>query len=451
MSFLSPRIAPGIGTAMARVAERFYFFTILLVGATIYLPHEALSRPLYLYLLALVSVGMIIFLRFFPWDRYEPRVFTLAHLISSSLLLTMLVYFTGGIKSSYDLLFFLVILFSYFYNLPEMFFITTVVSVFYLTPYVYGRPRMNDIAVSAVTVLFFYLGTYILYGVTRFVLKKNRLLEDLNKDLEELYSITDDILKDVEKDAVIERMSESLKDHLPSTYCIVMVLDDKMNLTTRIACPVRTMNWEPEIGVVYSHAQLPRLREVLEARQPKVFKIDNDDLDPELSRIITARTRSALAVPIRVAAENVGMIIFGEERQWERSPFNNEKIQLAVAISRQVAVGLNMWWCYQRLEEAQHNLQVSHDKVIKAERLAALGEVTRAVEHEVNNPLNVIVNWSEIYRDDKNIDQEMRKKFQIIYDMAMRIRDVVRKLGEIKDIKSIEFIKGQKMTDIEKP
>ncbi len=108
-----------------------------------------------------------------------------------------------------------------------------------------------------------------------------------------------------------------------------------------------------------------------------------------------------------------------------------------------------MWWCYERLTEAKHNLQVSHDKMIKAERLATLGEVTRAVEHEINNPLNVIVNWAEIYREDDDIDPEVRKKFQVIYEMAMRIRTVIKKLGEIKDAKSIEFLKGQKMTDLE--
>jgi hypothetical protein len=32
--------------------------------------------------------------------------------------------------------------------------------------------------------------------------------------------------------------------------------------------------------------------------------------------------------------------------------------------------------------------------------------------------------------------------------MAMRIRDVVKKLTEAKEAKSVEFIKGQKMTDI---
>jgi K+-sensing histidine kinase KdpD len=434
---------------MARVGARFYFFSILLVGCTIYLPHPISAGPTGLIVLALLAAGMMILLHVVPWDKFEPRVFTLAYTLSSSALLALLVYFTGGLRSSYDLLFFLIILFAYFYNLVEMFAITTVVTLFYLLPYFYGHPQQYHAAASTVTVLFFYLGTYVLHGVTRFMLKKNQTLEELNANISELYSFTAGLLKDMEKDALVESLSERLKDHLPSTYCIVMLLDDKFNLTTRIACPIRTLTWEPSIGTIYTPDRLSNMRKVLETRQPKLFRLEFDEIDGDLRQIITKNTQSILIVPIRIAAENVGVIIFGEERDWDRTPFTNDKIQLAVTISRQVGIALNMRWCYERLIEARHNLHVSQDKVIKAERLATLGEVTRTVEHEINNPLSVIVNWAEIYREDSTIDPELRRKFQIIYDMAIRITAVIKKLAEIKDAKSIEFIKGQKMADIE--
>ncbi len=449
MSILSPRIAPGIGVAMARVGARFYFFSILLVGSTLFLPHPASPNRLALILLTAFAVGLIVFFHRFSWDKLEPRVFTISFTLLSSALMASLVYMTGGAGSSYDLLFFLIILFSYFYNLGEMFLITTVVSLFYLLPYIYSTPRQYQFTSKTVTVLFFYLGTYILYGVTRFVLKRNKVLEELNKELSELYAFTSGLLNDVDKEYLIESLSESLKDHLPSTYCILMMLDDKMNLAVRAACPVRTLTWEPAIGAVYAPDRLMQVRSVLTTRQPRLFRLEVDAIDDDLRKIITRETRSLLVVPIRVAAENAGLLLLGEERRWDREPFTNEKIQLAVDISRQVSIVLNMRWCYERLNEARHDLQVSQDKVIKAERLAALGEVTKAVEHEINNPLSVIVNWAEIYREDEAIDPEMRKKFQIIYDMAMRITAVIKKLTELKDAKTIEFIKGQKMTDLE--
>lgn len=445
----SPRIAPGIGVAMARVGARFYFFSILVVGSTIYLPHPVSPGPVGLAILAFISVSMIFLLHFFPWDRYQPRLFTFSYTLSSAMLMATLVYFTGGLRSSYDLLFFLIILFSFFYNLVEMLLITTVVTLFYLLPHIYGKPQPYQYAATTVTVMFFYLGTYMLYGVSRFMLKKNIVLEELNKELLDLHLFTAGILSDIEDESIIDSLSESLKDHLPSTYAVMLLLDDTLNLTVRIACPVRTLTWEPSIGTVYPPDTLVQVRDVLNTRQPKLYRIELDLLNEDFKRILTKETRSVLVVPIRITAENVGVLIFGEERRWERTSITNEKIQVAVALSRQVAVSLKMRSCYDRLNKARHELEISQDKIIKAERLATLGEVTKAVEHEINNPLNVIVNWAEIYREDESIDPEVRKKFQIVFDMAMRITGVIRKLSDLKDAKSVEFIKGQKMTSID--
>jgi len=448
MYFVTPRLAPGIGVAMARVATRFYFFSMLLVVATVYLPHKASPNAYGLTVLGLLAAGMIVFLSLFPWDRYEPRVFSLTHLLASSIMMALLVFFTGGSQSGYNLLFFLIILFSYFYNLSEMFSITTVVSFFFLLPFLYERPEPYQLAASAVTVLFFYLGTYLLHGVTRFMLKKNKTLEELNNDILGLSSLATDLLAALEAESLPESFAESLKDHIPSTYCILMLLDDKMNLVTRLACPVRSLTWEPAIGSTYQSDRLRIVRSVFETRQPALYRLEFEDIDDDLKLMISKATCSVLVVPIRIGAENGGVMIFGEERHWNRAPITHEKIQLAVAISKQVATGVQLWRCRDKLADAGRSLEISRDSLIKAERLATLGEVTRAVEHEINNPLSVIVNWSEIYREDPSVDAELRKKFQIIYDMSIRIMEVIRRLSEVKDSKSIEFIKGQRMTDI---
>jgi hypothetical protein len=448
MSLIAPRLAPGIGVAMARVATRFYFFSILLVAATVYLPQRTSPNAYGLLVLGLFAAGMIVFLSLFPWDRYEPRVFSLTHLLASSVMLALLVYFTGGSKSGYSVLFFLIILFSYFYNLTEMISITTVVSFFFLLPFLYEKPEPYQFAASAVTVLFFYLGTYILHGVTRFMLKKNKTLEELNNDILDLSSLSTGLLADLEADSLPESFAENLKDHIPTTYCILLLLDDQENLVTRLACPVRSLAWEPAIGSAYRSDRLPLVRSVFETRQPALYRLEFDAIDEDLKLMISKATCSVLVVPVRTGAENGGVMIFGEERHWNRSPITHEKIQLAVAISKQVSTAVQLWRCHDKLAEARRSLEVSRDSLIKAERLATLGEVTRAVEHEINNPLSVIVNWSEIYRDDPSVDAVLRNKFQIIYDMAIRIMGVVRRLSEIKDAKSIEFIKGQRMTDI---
>ncbi len=447
MSLIGPRISPDISVAMARVASRFYFFSMLLVASTIYLPHRVALNTYGLIFLALLASATMTFLLSFPWDNYEPRVFALFHILSSSLLMALLIYFTGGSQSAYNLLFFLIILFSYFYNMSEMFAITTVVTLVYLLPYIYEKQDPYQLAASAVMVLFFYFGTYLLYEITKIMLRKNRALEELNGDILKLSSLATDLLRNLEEGSP-ESFAESLKYRIPSTYCIVMLFDDRQNLVLRIVCSIRNLVWEPRLGTTYQPDQLATGRIVFETRQPMLYRLEFDEIDDDLRMLIPKNTRSLLVVPMSMDTEDVGVIIFGEERRWDRAPFTDEKIKLAAAIGEQIATGVQLWRCFEKLADARHELEISRDIMIKTERLSTLGEVTRAVEHEINNPLSVIVNWSEIYREDASIDPELRKKFQIVYDMSIRIMEVIRKLAEIKDAKTVEFIKGQRMTDI---
>jgi len=449
MSLFALRLAPGHGAAVARKAARFYFLTILLVASTIYPLHPMIAGSLSVMALALCAAGMTAFLYLMPWNKFSRGFFTFSCLFPGSILLALLVYFTGGLQSSYGLLFFLIVLFSYFKSLIELYAFTTMIAVFYALPLMYSKPQPHDFESTAITVLFFYLGTYLLYSVRHYSLKKNQLLVNLNMQLSELYSISSGLLKDLEVKSVIECLSERLKDHICSTYCILLVLDDERKLTTLVSCSIRSLASGLAAGSHYPPDALRQMREVFGTRHPKLIHLETDAIDDDFRQLITRDTRSVLVVPIRIAGENVGLMLFGEERHWKRAPYSRDKIQLAVAIGRQVAIALELAWCYERLEKARHNLHVSQEKVIKAERLATLGEVTRAVEHEINNPLNVIVNWAEIYREDETIDPVLRKKFQIIYDMTMRIVDVIKRLASSKDARAIECVKGQKMTDIE--
>ncbi len=443
MDLLAPRVAPGIGIAMARVASRFYFFSMLLAASTIYLPHKGASNPFGLISLAVMTVGMMTFLAFFPWDRHGPRVFTLTYILSSCSLLSLLVLFTGGLQSSYHLLFFLVIFFSFYYNKPELFTITTIVSGFYLLPYLYDKPDPHQFASSAVTIFVFYLGTYLLANIMESVLKRNKTLEGLNNDLLNLYSMSDNLIKDLEQGTLPNSLLEKLKDHIPATYCLILLLDEHKNLITRAASPIRSLTWLPHIGSVYAPDRMLSGRMVLETRQPRIYRIGDDEIDEDLRVLLTRKTSTVLVVPIRSSDDHMGIMIFGEERQWNRSPFSNERIQLAVAMSRQIANTLSLWWCYERLVEARHHIEESHQRMIKAERLASLGEITSIVEHEINNPLSVIVNWSEIYREDATIDPVTRQKFQVIYDMAMRISSVMRKLPALQEGKTAGAVGGR--------
>lgn len=106
MSGLDSGAARGVGAAMARVASRFYFFGVLLVASTIYLPLKSAPHGKELPVPALFAAASIAVLLAFPWDTFRQQALTLFHIFAGSLLMTLLVYYTGGAQSPYHLLFY---------------------------------------------------------------------------------------------------------------------------------------------------------------------------------------------------------------------------------------------------------------------------------------------------------------------------------------------------------
>ena len=89
--------------------------------------------------------------------------------------------------------------------------------------------------------------------------------------------------------------------------------------------------------------------------------------------------------------------------------------------------------------------------LVKAERLAAIGQVGIAMHHEINNPLTTIIGNTELLLDRlEGTEGELKKRLEIVLDNALRITEIVKRLQGVKQDKTIEYLKGLKMTDLTK-
>ncbi len=89
------------------------------------------------------------------------------------------------------------------------------------------------------------------------------------------------------------------------------------------------------------------------------------------------------------------------------------------------------------------------EKVLRAERLGAIGEIVIAVRHEINNPLTTVIGNIELLIErygDRNDDLSAR--LQTILNNALRIAEIVKQLKGIKRDKVVEYVQGVPMTDI---
>jgi len=89
------------------------------------------------------------------------------------------------------------------------------------------------------------------------------------------------------------------------------------------------------------------------------------------------------------------------------------------------------------------------EMLVKAERVGAIGQVGVAVRHEINNPLTTVIGNIELLMERyEDKDKELVARLETILNNALRISEIVKRLGGIKQEKTVDYLKGVKMTDL---
>jgi len=202
-----------------------------------------------------------------------------------------------------------------------------------------------------------------------------------------------------------------------------------------------------------------------------VFAIDRLDdaetlallqaLNPDVACVACFPRRmpgALLALPLRIKNNPVGLICLGHG---DPEFFREQDIRLLQMLSQQIAISrersLNQQELRNRneeLEKAQKLLRLAQQRLIDDERLYAVKELSASINHEINNPLSIIVgNVQCLLFVEKNLNEKVIERLNRIETEAMRIAEINHRLLEIDDLVSETYINSGtklKMLNIEK-
>lgn len=100
-----------------------------------------------------------------------------------------------------------------------------------------------------------------------------------------------------------------------------------------------------------------------------------------------------------------------------------------------------------RMEVAAARRQAEED-LRRARYLAGVGEISLALQHEINNPLAALLTTTEIVKQGMVPPEEIPASLETIEAQAKRIADVLKRLREVHTDRSVEYARGQRMVDI---
>jgi PAS domain S-box-containing protein len=71
---------------------------------------------------------------------------------------------------------------------------------------------------------------------------------------------------------------------------------------------------------------------------------------------------------------------------------------------------------------------VLRDKLVHAEKMAAVGQLVSGVAHEVNNPLTAILGFTDLLMENPDLPENARKDLRVILQEAQRTKQIVQNL-----------------------
>lgn len=106
------------------------------------------------------------------------------------------------------------------------------------------------------------------------------------------------------------------------------------------------------------------------------------------------------------------------------------------------ALAIAVGWLSQQLHDF-------YQRLVRAERVAAVGEVAITIRHEVNNALAAIIGEAGLLRETKApLAPEDRKGVETILEMGNRVAASLKKLSSLDDAPTREYLAGARMVDL---
>jgi DNA-binding response OmpR family regulator len=107
-----------------------------------------------------------------------------------------------------------------------------------------------------------------------------------------------------------------------------------------------------------------------------------------------------------------------------------------------------------RLRIAEKRIEVARarrraeEELRKARYLSGVGEVSLALQHEINNPLAALLTTAAIVKEGMVPPEEIPASLATIEEQARRIAAVLKRLREVQTDRSVEYAHGQRMVDL---
>jgi signal transduction histidine kinase len=162
------------------------------------------------------------------------------------------------------------------------------------------------------------------------------------------------------------------------------------------------------------------------------------DFSDKYDRLTGFKTRSLICVPLVLRGKSIGAIQVLNKKTQE--PFSDADLKILTSLCNQIAIAMDNANLYHRLEEkfelTTQELKTTQEKLIRSERLAAMGHLVDGVAHEIRNPITVIGGFARRIKEQSEDKETLEKYADIILAESERLERLVKKVRELAEVQT---------------
>lgn len=160
------------------------------------------------------------------------------------------------------------------------------------------------------------------------------------------------------------------------------------------------------------------------------------------------RFNSFLSLPLWVEERLLGVVNLGHTqegiyRQDEIEDYEFIAVQVSLALE-QLLLRKELRSKNERLRNTLEKLKEAQHQLIEQERMAAIGEITVTVNHQINNPLTSIIGHAELMLNklsaDPSPDPDLIRHLETIIHQGQRIQHITQRLKEIERSTADDYV-----------
>ena len=159
---------------------------------------------------------------------------------------------------------------------------------------------------------------------------------------------------------------------------------------------------------------------------------DDPSVNADFQRLLGSR--EFVLAPLIARGEPVGVIL--ADNLFSRQPITEEHVELLSMFANQAAIAIENAGNYRRLQEEKMHLEAAYrdlseaeDKLVRSERLGAVGRMAAHVAHEIRNPLVTIGGFANTLLEHPDSPKEdVLRYLKIIVSEVRRLEEILARV-----------------------